>query len=67
MTAIALSGIFFTLMFTYIITKLLVDIIQVYIIIYDINETFMGITLLGIGNALPDALTTIALAKRGYA
>ena len=26
----------------------------------------MGLTVLGIGNALPDALTTIALAKEGY-
>jgi len=25
----------------------------------------MGLTILGIGNALPDALTTIALAKEG--
>ena len=25
----------------------------------------MGLTVLGIGNALPDALTTIALAKEG--
>jgi len=27
----------------------------------------MGLTILGIGNALPDALTTIALAKKGFA
>jgi len=25
----------------------------------------MGLTVLGVGNALPDAVTTIALAKRG--
>jgi len=27
----------------------------------------MGLTVLGIGNALPDALTTVALSKKGYA
>ena len=26
----------------------------------------MGLTILGIGNALPDALTTIALAKKVF-
>jgi Ca2+/Na+ antiporter len=30
-------------------------------------NNYLGLTILAIGNALPDALTTIALAKQGYA
>ena len=36
-------------------------------VVFRLDTTFMGLTVLGIGNALPDALTTIALAKKGYA
>lgn len=42
---------------------MLIDMLNVFVIIFRLNNTFMGITILGIGNALPDALTTIALAK----
>ena len=38
-----------------------------YVIVLKLDTTFMGLTVLGIGNALPDALTTIALSKKGYA
>ena len=37
------------------------------VLIFDLDETFMGLTILGIGNALPDGVTTVALAKKGYA
>lgn len=46
---------------------MLIDLLNTYILIFNLDETFMGLTILGIGNALPDALTTIALAKKGYA
>jgi Ca2+/Na+ antiporter len=28
-----------------------------------LDSTFMGLTVIAVGNALPDAVTTIALAK----
>jgi Ca2+/Na+ antiporter len=31
-----------------------------------LNQTFLGLTVIAVGNALPDAVTTIALAKQGY-
>jgi Ca2+/Na+ antiporter len=46
---------------------MLIDLLNTYILIFDLDETFMGLTILGIGNALPDGVTTIALAKKGYA
>jgi Ca2+/Na+ antiporter len=36
-------------------------------VITKLSATFLGLTIIAIGNALPDALVTIALAKDGYA
>ena len=46
---------------------MLIDLLSLYVVVFKLDNTFMGLTVLGIGNALPDALTTIALAKKGYA
>lgn len=46
---------------------MLIDLLELFVIVFRLDTTFMGLTVLGIGNALPDALTTIALAKKGYA
>jgi len=46
---------------------MLIDLLNTYIIIFNLDETFMGLTILGVGNALPDGITTITLAKKGYA
>lgn len=47
----------------YFLIEILVDILDCYVQILNFNNTFIGITILGIGNALPDAFTTFALAK----
>ena len=46
---------------------MLIDLLSLYVVVFQLDSTFMGLTVLGIGNALPDALTTIALAKKGHA
>jgi len=46
---------------------MLIDILSTFIVIFKLDQTFMGLTILGIGNALPDSLTTIALAKKDKA
>ncbi len=46
---------------------MLIDLLNVFVIVFKLDSTYMGLTVLGVGNALPDALTTIALAKKGYA
>ena len=43
---------------------MLIDLLNLFSVIFKLNNTFMGLTILGIGNSLPDALTTIALAKK---
>ena len=55
------------LMWTYILSDLLIDMLNLFAVIFKLDNTYMGITILGIGNSLPDALTTIALAKKGFA
>ena len=58
-------GTIWGLIWTYIATTLLIDLLNAFIIVFKLNNTYMGLTILGIGNALPDALTTIAFAKEG--
>ena len=60
-------GTLYGLLWTYIASSMLIDLLGLYVIVFRLDTTFMGLTVLGIGNALPDALTTIALAKKGYA
>jgi len=43
----------------------LIDLLSTLVVLLKLDTTFMGLTVLGVGNALPDALTTIALAKKG--
>jgi Ca2+/Na+ antiporter len=46
---------------------MLIDLLSLYVVVFKLDVTFMALTILGVGNALPDSLTTVALAKRGYA
>lgn len=62
-----MTGTVLGLMWTYILSDMLIDLLNTFAVIFQLNNTYMGLTILGIGNALPDALTTIALAKRGFA
>ena len=35
-------------------------------ILLNLDTTFLGLTILAVGNALPDALTTLTLVKQGF-
>jgi solute carrier family 24 (sodium/potassium/calcium exchanger), member 6 len=50
---------------TYVLIGMLIDLLNAFGIILNIDNTYLGLTILAIGNALPDALTTIALCKQG--
>jgi len=60
------SGTILGLLWTYILSDMLIDLLNMYVVVFKLNNTYMGLTILGIGNALPDALTTIALAKKVF-
>jgi Ca2+/Na+ antiporter len=64
---VSILGTVYGLLWTYIASVLLMDLLALYVIVLKLDTTFMGLTVLGIGNALPDALTTVALSKKGYA
>ena len=64
---VAILGTIYGLFWTYIISTLLIDLLEVFSIVLLLDSTFMGFTVLGIGNSLPYALTTVALAKKGFA
>ena len=52
-----------SLVWCFVLTETLIDLLDLYIIIFKLNNTYIGLTVLGIGTSMPDAITTIALAK----
>lgn len=50
------------LVWTFVLSTMLIDLLNTYLVIAKLDNTYMGLTIIGIGNALPDALTTISLA-----
>jgi len=55
------------LLWTYVVSDVLIDLLTMIGVVCKLSTTYLSLTILAIGNALPDALTTIALAKQGYA
>lgn len=51
------------LTWTYIVSGILIDLLNFLGMVLKLDSTFMGLTVIAVGNALPDAVTTIALAK----
>lgn len=52
-------------MWTKLCSGLLVDLLTLIGTITNLSTTYLGLTILAVGNALPDGLTTIAIAKKG--
>lgn len=55
-------GVIAGLMWTYVIVEVLIDILDSFGILLNLDKAYLGLTILAVGNALPDALTTIALS-----
>jgi solute carrier family 24 (sodium/potassium/calcium exchanger), member 6 len=51
----------------YILLELLIDMLNTIGLVFDLESSFLGFTVIAIGNALPDALNTIAFSKQGQA
>lgn len=62
---IVFMGVLAGLLWTKVMIGLLIDILSTLGVILNLTEAFLGLTILAIGNALPDALTTISLVKQG--
>lgn len=55
------------LIWSYIISSVLIDLLSMVGIIAKLDSTYLGLTILAVGNALPDSLTVVSLAKTGHA
>lgn len=62
---IIIVGIFSGIIWTKLCCGLLVDLLTFIGILTGISTTYLGLTIIAIGNALGDGLTTIAIAKKG--
>ena len=58
-------GVVSGLAWTYLLVGILIDLLGVLGLILNLDKAYLGLTILAIGNALPDALTTLALIKQG--
>lgn len=53
------------LMYTYVLIGILMDLLSTFGVLLNLEKAYLGLTILAVGNALPDALTTVALVKEG--
>jgi sodium/potassium/calcium exchanger 6 len=60
-------GVVAGLMWTYVLVGILIDLLNCFGTLLGLDSTYLGLTILAVGNALPDALTTISLCKTGQA
>jgi sodium/potassium/calcium exchanger 6 len=65
MILLTIGGVIGGLMWSYLLIGSLIDLLELIGVVQNLDETFLGLTILAIGNALPDALTTVALCKQG--
>lgn len=53
------------LMWTKVLVGVLIDMLNSLGVILNLSEAYLGLTILAVGNALPDALTTVSLCQQG--
>ncbi|CAD8100363.1 unnamed protein product [Paramecium primaurelia] len=56
-----------SLVWIFFLSGLLIDFLQFWAIITELNKTFLGFSLIAMGNVLPDCITLVQLAEQGYA
>lgn len=55
-----------SIVWIYASSQILIDIIQFYGFLFDIPESFLGLTILAFGNSLSDASLDVSLAQKGF-
>lgn len=53
------------LMWSKVMIRILIDILNTVEIIFNLPKSYLGLTILAVGNAMVDAITTISLCKQG--
>lgn len=64
---IDLTAILCGVLWTKMACGLLVDLLTFVGVLTNLSSTYLGLTVIAVGNALPDGLTTIAIARKGQA
>lgn len=64
---ICVVGVIVGILWTKTICEALIDTLNFTGVMANMSTTYLGLTVIAIGNALPDAITTVALAKNGQA
>lgn len=59
-------GLVMSVIWTYIVSSILIDLLQMWTVFTGLSATYMGLTIVAVGSALPDAVTTLALSSKGY-
>lgn len=62
---LTILGVISGLLWTKVLVGILIDMLNTLGVILNLPEAYLGLTILAIGNALPDALTTISLIQQG--
>jgi sodium/potassium/calcium exchanger 6 len=56
-----------SLVWIYLLSGILIDSLTFFGMLSNLAPSYLGMTVIAMGNALPDGLVTMALAKQGYA
>lgn len=64
---ISLVGMIWGFIWTYFVSGLMIDALTFIGILTKLSPTYLALTIIAVGNALPDAMLTIALAGKGKA
>ena len=64
---IAIIGMIWGFLWTYFVSGMMIDILTFVGVLSKLSATYLALTIIAVGNALPDALLTIALASKGKA
>ena len=64
---INILGIFCSVLWVRLASGILIDLLTFVGMLTNLSSSYLGLTIIAIGNALPDGLTTISIAKSGYA
>lgn len=64
---LVILGIISGILWTKFLSTVLIDLLTMTGLLTNLPSTYLGLTVIAIGNALPDGLTTIAIAKKGKA
>lgn len=64
---VCIVGMIMAFVWTYCVSGILLDLLGFLGVISKLSSTYLALTIIAVGNAFPDAMLTIALAKKGDA